>query len=138
MGATFTANEGYQGLLTFGGDTIHVMGNIDVGVNRALKDISCLGDGVVPFRTHAVGMHDPVTITVDVPWDPSNDGVTEIYTHKVAGTTDTLILYDESGVTTLLSGLAYANYSFQTGLDGIQILRTTFTYSGALTGTLVA
>ena len=138
MGATFTAKAGYKTKLTFGGDTIHVVGEASVGINKALLDVSTLGDGVVPFRTFVQGMTDPITMTVNVPWDPANDGVTECYTHHVAETTDTLIFYDEAAVTTLVSGSAFCNYRWLGAIDGVETMEVTFQYSGALTGTLVA
>ncbi len=138
MGATFTGKAGYKTKLTYGADVIHVLGEAAVGVNNTLLDVSTLGDGVVPFRTFAVGMLDPVTIVVNVPWDPANDGVTECYTHHVAKTTDTLIFYDEAAVTTLVSGTAFCNYRWLGAIDGVETMEVTFQYSGALTGMLVA
>lgn len=141
MGATVTPKQGYKGLLTYGADTVHCLGEITVeGLDHLLDDMSALGDTIVPFRSFTPGPMDGggVRISPTVLFDAANDGVTEILTHKIAGTTDTLILLDELAGTTLLSGNAYANYRFRTGIEGQQQLDVTFTYSGALTGSLVA
>ena len=141
MGATVTPKQGYLAVLTYGGDNIHVLNDIDVGgLEMQLDNISALGDTIVPHQSFAPGTMDRggVKIPCNVVYDAANDGVTEILAHKIAMTTDTLILLDALAGTTLLSGTAFVNYRFKTGIEGQQNLDVVFTYTGALTGSLVA
>ena len=142
MAGTFTAKQGYKAVMTFGGDTIHVPGDIGLsGLDKEMINVSALGDGVLPFQTFGppgILNSAGVQISCDVPYDSTNDGVTEILVHQIADTADTLILLDVLAGTTLLSGQAYVSYTIAVGLSGAQMLRCTFTYTGALTGSLVA
>jgi len=138
MADTFTAKKGYNAYLTWSAEPVSVRGELRVSVNKGKIDISCIGDGVVPFRSFTLGLYDQMSFTVPIPYDESNDAVAAIIVDAVADTTDTLIIKDGSAGNTLLSGQAYVDYEFAAPLDDIQMLNVTFTYTGALTGDLVA
>ena len=140
MGATVTPKQGYLAVITFGGDNIHALNEVDVsGLEMQFDNISALGDTIVPHQSFAPGTMDRggVKLPVELIYDAANDGVTEILAHKIGQTTDTLILLDALAGTTLLSGTAFVNYRFKTGIEGQQRLSAVFTYSGELTGSLV-
>ena len=140
MGATVTPKQGYLAVITFGGDNIHALNEVDIsGLEMQLDNISALGDTIVPHQSFAPGTMDRggVKLPATLVYDAANDGVTEVLAHKIAQTTDTLILLDVLAGTTLLSGQAFVNYRFKTGIEGQQTLEAVFTYTGALAGSLV-
>ena len=139
--ASVTPQQGYKAVLTYGGDNIHALNEIEVqGLETLLDNMSALGDAIVPHQSFAPGTMDRggVKIPVTVLYAAADPGVVEIFAHKVGGTTDTLILLTVLAGTTLLSGQAFSNYRFKTGIEGQQQLDVVFTYTGALTGALVA
>ena len=107
-------------------------------MNRAILDITCISDGIVPFRSFTLGLHDQMSFTVPVPYDPANDGIIAMIAASIAGTPATCVLYDAVAGTALISGSAIVSYEYAAPLDEIQMLNATFTFTGTLTGALVA
>jgi len=138
MADTFTSSKGYAADLSFSASKINVRGELRCGVNRGRIEITCISDGIVPFRSYTVGLYDQMEFTVPVAWDPANDGVAACLVSSIAGTTDALIIKDAVAGNTLLSGQALVNYEYAASLDDIQLMNVTFTFTGALTGNLVA
>ena len=139
--ASVTPQQGYKAILVFDSDNIHALNDIEVqGLETLLDNISALGDALVPHQSFAPGCMDRggVKIPVTVIYDAANNGVIEILAHRNAGTTGTLVLSTALAGTVLLSGQAFVNYRFKTGIEGQQQLDVVFTYTGALTGALVA
>ena len=136
MAATFTAKKGYLATLTWSAAAVKVRGEVRVSVARGLLEITCVGDAIAPFRSYTFGLYDQMSFTVPVVFDESNDGVAAILVDAIAGTEDTLILTD--GTKTLLTGQALVTYEYGAAVDEVQMLNVTFTYTGALTGDLVA
>lgn len=138
MADTFTAKKGYNAYMTWSAEPVNIRGELRVSVNKGKIDITCIGDGAVPFRSFTLGLFDQMSFTVPVPYDEANDAVAAILVDAIAGTTDTLIIYDANGGNTLLSGSAFVDYEWAAPLDDIQMLNVTFTFTGTLTGDLVA
>jgi len=137
MADTFTPKGGHLASLKYNTKVVNVRGEVRVTAARAVIDISCIGDTFVPFRSFTLGMHDQMSFTVPVPYDPTNDGIIAILAASVAGTPTSLILLDVLAGTTLLSGTALASYEYASSMDDVQLLNVTFTFTGALTGNLV-
>jgi len=139
MAETFTAKKGYAATVTFSGSRVNIRGEVRVAVARGLLEISCVGDTVVPFRSYTFGLYDQMSFTVPVVFDETNDAVAAIMVSAIAGTADTLIILDVLGASpALLSGEALVTYEYGAAVDELQMLNVTFTYTGALTGDLVA
>ena len=135
MGDTFSPSKGYAATLGFSGKKVNVKGEIRVSSAKGLIEITCINDGIVPFRSYTVGLWDQKQFTVAVPYDVANDAFIAVLASGNAGTADTLILTD--GSVTLVSGQALVSCEYAATLDDIQIFNVTFTYTGALTGSLV-
>ena len=139
MADTFTAKKGHLATLTFNAKVVNVRGEIRCSVNKGLLEISCIGDTVVPFRSYTFGLYDQMSFTVPVVFDETNDAVAAIMVSAIAGTADTLIILDVLGASpALLSGEALVTFEYGAAVDELQMLNVTFTYTGALTGDLVA
>jgi len=137
MADTFTSTVGYRAHVEYDAKAVNIRGELRVTVNRGKIEITCLSDGIVPFRSFVLGLYDQMSFTVPVPMDSANDGCAEIMANSIAGLADTLIISDYDGGTALISGEAYADYEYAASLDDIQLLNVTFTFTGALTGALV-
>jgi len=135
MADTFTPEKGYDATLNFSGKKVNVRGGITAKAARGMIEITCINDGIVPFRSYTYGLFDQIQFTVPVPYDVANDACVAMLAASAGGTADTLILTD--GTVTLLSGQALVTLEYATTLDDIQIYNATFTYTGALTGALV-
>jgi hypothetical protein len=141
MADTITARQGYKAIVKYAAAKVFAMGDITVGgLERAVLESTALSDGVVPFRSiGALGMYGLITIGCSIPYDTANDGCTSIMADKIASTTNRLSIFSQTNaVGTLISGSCYPNYTYKTGLDGLQMLDVTFTFTGALTGSLIA
>jgi hypothetical protein len=141
MADTITARQGYKAIVKYNAAKVFAMGDITVGgLERAVLESTALSDGVVPFRSiGALGMYGLITIGCSIPYDPANDGCTGIMHDKIASADGTLSIFSQTAAKgTLITGKCYPNYTYKTGLDGLQMLDVTFTFSGALTGALIA
>jgi hypothetical protein len=141
MADTITARQGYKAIVQYNGSKVFAMGDITVGgLERAVLESTALSDGVVPFRSiGALGMYGLITIGCSIPYDPANDGCTAIMADKIASENGTLGIFSQTAAKgTLITGDCYPNYTYKTGLDGLQMLDVTFTFTGALTGALIA
>ena len=139
MADTFTAKKGHLASVTFSAEPINIRGEVRVAVAKGLLEITCIGDAIAPFRSYTFGLYDQMSFTVPVVFDEANDAVAAIMVSAIAGTADTLIILDVLGASpALLSGEALVTYEYGAAVDEVQMLNVTFTYTGALTGDLVA
>jgi len=138
MADTFTAKKGHLASVTFGAEPVNIRGEVRVAVAKGLLEITCIGDAIAPFRSYTFGLYDQMSFTVPVVYDEANDAVAAIMVDAIAGTADALIILDALGGNTLVSGQALVTYEYSAAVDELQMLNVTFTYTGALTGDLVA
>jgi len=138
MADTFTAKKGHLASVTWSAEPINIRGEVRVTVARGLLEITCIGDAIAPFRSYTFGLYDQMSFTVPVVYDEANDAVAAIMVDAIAGTADALIILDALGGNTLVSGQALVTYEYSAAVDELQMLNVTFTYTGALTGDLVA
>ena len=138
MADTFTAKKGHLASVTFSAEPINIRGEVRVAVAKGLLEITCIGDAIAPFRSYTFGLYDQMSFTVPVVFDEVNDAVAAIMVSAIAGTADTLIILDALEGNTLFSGEALVTYEYSAAVDELQMLNVTFTYTGALTGDLVA
>jgi hypothetical protein len=138
MADTFTPSGGYAAQMTYNAHIVNVRGELRVAVTRGQIDISCLGDGFVPFRSFSLGMYDAMTFTVPVVYDPTNDAVVDIIAFSKTGAPKDFVIKDAVGGNSLVVGHAIVSYEYAASLDDVQLLNCTFSITGGLTGDLVA
>jgi len=140
MAATFTAQQGYKGMVKVDGDKLQFIGSPTIsGVERDPLEITALADGYAPFRSWVPGMFGPMEVAGQVALDTTNDGVAEVISHFNAASTTVLSVHTAiSGGTCLLTGSAYVLKATPAGVDvnGVQLLDTTVRWTASVTGAL--
>lgn len=94
-------------------NTLAVRGTVEIGKTRGLYEITALGQATLPHRTFQFSLHDPVDITLECDYDPTDAAQSNLRTAH--GSDAGIVL----------------NFRNKAGTGGTDLFRATFLVSGA-------
>jgi len=123
--------KGYLGYVEFSGTQVQTRGEVRVGRTRNQIEITCIGDGNVPYRVFEGGMYDPIRMTLPVLWDATNVAIVAAQSCMTNDTSKLLTIKDTASGTTLLSGSALCEaIEWGASMDDVQTVNITWLFYG--------